>query len=360
MITLQKIMIFLFCALALAPALSVAQEEWSSPESAQMYRQAQEYMALKNYKEAVSIYKRAIVADPDNNVLYIALGRALHMDGNDAEAEKTLNSIRGGGTQSADLLELQAECLAAQGEMKEARTVIKLAISNFPDSGFLYEEAGRIGEQDHKDKDALLYRISGMEHAPGYAFCYYAAANIYLHTDDVLWGLMYGETYLCMRHDTANDETLKKLLYEGYKKLSEKFTPTEAMQYGKVKNTTAATGFKESVSATYEALAPVMSDGNSAENLTMLRTRFLIDWFPANDQKYPCSLFRYLDGLVRNGYFDVYNEWLFGRAENVTEYNAWNTFHEGGITRFLQWKNNHPMVPVKSDFYNDKSTKAVQ
>ena len=355
MIILHKIIPILFCALALAPAQSVAQGKWASPESGEMYSQAQEYMAMKNYHEAAIAYKHLLLREPGNARVYEALGKAQHLEGNDKDAEETLLASPANAARDAGYFELLAVVQAAQNKTKEARASIKKGYALFPGSGMLYDEAAKIAEQGSDTGNALQYWLSGIEADPVYAPSYYSAACAYLRSGDVFWGLIYGEMYLDMQHDTLLDDGLKMLLFDGYKKMSDNSANSFRAKNAKTKKQPAAHDFKEQVSATYAPLFAAMIDGNNAENLTMLRTRFLIDWFPANDQKYPCSLFRYLDGLVRNGYFDVYNEWLFGKAGNINEYNAWNTFHEGAIARFLQWKAAHPLVPVKADFYNDKS-----
>jgi len=348
----------LFCALALAPAQSVAQGKWASPETGEMYRQAQEYMAMKNYHEAAIAYKHVLLREPGNGMIYEALGKAQHLEGNDKDAEETLLAAPANAAHDAAYFEILAVVQATENKTRDARATIKKGYTLFPGSGMLYDEAAKIAEQGSDTGNALRYWLSGIEADPLYVPSYYSAACVYLRSGDVFWGLIYGEIYLDMQHDTLLDDGLKKLLFDGYKKMSDNSANTYLSQNNKTKNRPAAHDFKELVNVTYAPLFAVMIDGNNAENLTMLRARFLIDWFPENDQKYPCSLFRYLDGLVRNGYFDVYNEWLFGKAGNVNEYTAWNTFHEGAIARFLQWKVAHPLVPVKADFYNDKSTKA--
>ena len=86
----------------------------------------------------------------------------------------------------------------------------------------------------------------------------------------------------------------------------------------------------------------------------MVRTRFLIDWFANYSGKYPFALFTYQDYLLKNGLFDIYNEWLFGNAESVTEYNAWNQFHPDEIDIFLEKKRGHSLRPLITDVYNDQ------
>ncbi len=357
--SLHKILFLLFCFNALVPSRAAAQEKWASPETAEMYRQAQEYMAMKNYHEAVIIYNHVLGQEPGKATLYKELGMAQHLYGNDEDAEKTLRALPGNAATDAAYFELLAVVQAAQNKMKEARATIRKGYTFYSGSGLLYDEAAKIAVQGGDSEEALQYWLSGIEADPLYAPSYYSAARTYLRSGDVLWGLVYAEMYLDIPHDTSSDDELKKLLFDGYKKMFDNSANAGGLQNGKNKRRAASPGFKEQVSAVYTPLFAVIADGNNAENLTMLRARFIIDWFPANDKKYPFSLFRYQDIMIRNGYFDMYNQWLFGKASNSAEYDAWNKFHDGDMARFKEWKNAHPLIPLKSDFYNDKDTKAV-
>jgi hypothetical protein len=124
--------------------------------------------------------------------------------------------------------------------------------------------------------------------------------------------------------------------------------PTDAAESGQTRDQKAA-GFESSVLSVYQMLTPVVSDGITTENLVMVRTRFLMDWFRQYGEKYPFTLFSYLDGLIRLGKFEIYNEWLFGAAESEVDYESWNQFHEGDIDRFLKWKETHGLTLTASD-----------
>ena len=101
-------------------------------------------------------------------------------------------------------------------------------------------------------------------------------------------------------------------------------------------------------------LAPVMSDGITAENLTMLRTRFVMEWMSNYAAKYPYSLFTYHDRLLREGQFEAYNQWLFGNAENQAMYRSWTQFNPNAIPGVTAWMHQNRYYPTASDFYNTK------
>lgn len=250
--------------------------------------------------------------------------------------------------------QILAASQAAQNNIKSAKATIKKGISHFPDSGMLYHEKGIICQLEKKPEDALNAWLDGIQREPGYAQNYYAAAHIYLNTDKVMWGLLYGEVYVNIAYDTAAVQEIKKMLFAAYKTMFDNISK-EVPEYGKAKPDKTTNDFEDAVQRVYASLTPVVSDGITTENLTMVRTRFVMDWFSQYNNQYPFSLFSYLDELIRSGHFDKYNEWLFGKVESTVEYTAWNTFHEGDMARFALWQNDHKLHPVAQDVYNNRN-----
>jgi tetratricopeptide repeat protein len=342
---------------------SNAQQQWPSPEVEQMYRHAQEYTVSGNLKDAVTTYKQAIILAPDKTILYKELGNVQYLSGDFHDAEQTLSALQSSKEMDAQSYRLLAASQAGQQKIKDAKKTLKEGMARFPGSGLLYAESGREYKLENKQEDALNAWLDGIEQAPDYPQNYYEAALIYLHTEKVFWGLIYGEFFLCIKpasradnkQDTLRDGTLKTLLYAGWKKMFDNIGSSQQPEYGHAKTNHEVKTFEDAVMKIYTMLTPVVSDGITTENLTMVRTRFLMEWFSQYANKYPFSLFAYQDELVRNGRFDIYNEWLFGRSENDVQFDAWNKFHEGDISRFLLWQNGHHIQPRAQQFYNSRS-----
>ena len=79
-----------------------------------------------------------------------------------------------------------------------------------------------------------------------------------------------------------------------------------------------------------------------------------MDWQTAYGGKYSFPLFSYLDEMLATGHFDIYNQWLFGAAENSQQYDAWNKFHEGDMARFESWKAANPFNPSSFPFRTNR------
>jgi len=351
----QKLFLTLF--LTSSFAMARAQLARLSPEVGVMYRNAQEYTAAHNYKDAVTTYKQLIAQEPQEFVFYQELGNVLYLSGSFSEAEKVLSPLIERGGADATTFRLLAAVQAAQKDRKHALATLERGLNRFARSGMLYYETGLIYLEEKRKEQALTAWLDGIKNDVAFTYNYYGAAGLFLESDEVLWGIIYAEQFLSMTHDTANDEALKKQLLTAYKTMFDNMVRDEVPQYGRSLQKAPVASFEDAVMQTYRSLTPVVSDGITTENLAMLRVRFLMEWFMHYDQQYPFSLFTYHDKLVRNGRFDVYNEWLFGRAESGNEYKAWNIYHEGDMQRFLNWQQQHFYEPADNEFYNARNMK---
>lgn len=356
-ISVQKLYLHTLLILFSMPA--IAQERWPSPEVEQMYAHAREYALAGDLKDAITTYKQAILLAPAKTVLYKELGRCQYLSADYSEAEHTLSGLFTSKDADAECYQLLAASQAAGQKRKEARRTLKNGISLFPASGLLYGESGKEYADENKREDALNAWLDGIEQDPAFAQNYYEAALAYLSTETVLWGLIYAEEFLDMKHDTSKDDAVKNKLYTGYRKMFDNIVANDVPEYGHTRPKPDAKTFEDAVMKIYTALTPVVSDGITTETLTMVRTRFLMEWFSQYGNKYPFSLFSYHDDLVRSGHFDIYNEWLFGNAESRVQYDAWNQFHEGDIARFLQWQAGHAFSPAARQFYNSRDMEGL-
>lgn len=344
--------VFLFVSVAV-----FAQDGWPTPEVAQMYSHAGDYMAAGNFKDAIITYKQAIKLAPGKMVLYRGLGDALYRSGDYDGAEKILESVADRAGVDAECFRLLALAHVAKHENKHAIAALKNGLERFPSSGMLYHEKGSVYLLENKREEALSEWINGIEKEPGFSANYFDAATSYFSSNDVMWGIIYGEIFLTMQHDTARDDEMKNKLLIAYKAMFDGFAKGDVTKFSDPSKHAAVKDFEDAVKNIFESLTPVVSDGITTENLAMVRVRFLMEWGTTYSKKFPFPFFSYLDNVIRIGRFDVYNEWLFGKAESAAEFKAWNEFHEGDVSRFLEWQNVNKFVPSGSDFYNRRNMK---
>lgn len=330
-----------------------AQVSWPSPEVENLYKQAREYHSQGKLREAIVRYQQAIQIAPEIVLLHRELAHAYYLAQGYNEAIATLEPIIKQQQADAETYKIMAQSLLAMKETKKAKKVMKDAIAALPNSGSLYHQAGLMYENDNEMVYALESWLDGIQKDPTYHLNYYEAARTYMSTEKVIWAILYGEIFINIEQQTKRAYDTRKMLLNAYTKLFTTVNTGAVPKFGtgskaKVKN------FEDAVQSTLLSLAPIMTDGVTTENLTMLRTRFIMDWSINHAANYPFSLFSRHNDLIRNGYFDIYNQWLFGKTENAQQYEAWTRFHTDAIPRLEGWMSNFPYRPSTGEFYNEK------
>ncbi len=336
-----------------------AQTDWPTPEVKDMYDQARDFLSKGYLQQAIITYQHAIQLAPDKLVLYRDLGKAYYLSGNYKDAQATLEPILKSNEADDQTYQVMASCLKAENDTKKAKTILERGIAHFPHSGILYHDLGKIYDDGNEEVYALQTWLDGIEKDPAYHVNYYEAARTYMNTDKIVWAIIYGEIFVNIEQQTPRSNETRKMLVDAYTKLFYNISTGNVPKFGQVKSLDEAHSFEEAVKNTLLKLSPIISDGINTENLIMVRTRFLMDWYAQYADRYPFTLFTYQDNMLRNGFFDIYNEWLFAKAQNEQEYTAWNKFHEGAMTQFEAWKAQHPFKPVADDFYNNKKVEDI-
>ncbi|MGN6568011.1 MAG: tetratricopeptide repeat protein [Flavipsychrobacter sp.] len=343
-----------FFSAVISANAQVQESSWPSPEVQDMYKQGREYLMAGNFQQAIITFQQGIQLAPNQLLFYRDLGKAYYLAGDYKNAQATLEPIL--KSEQADDISFQtmAACQAAEGEKKKAKNTLQKGLERFPNSGILYHDLGKVYEADNELVYALQTWLDGIHKDPSYHVNYYEAARMYMDTKKVVWAIIYGEVFVNLERQTPRSDEVRGMLFDAYKQLYTTMPLTTVPKFGKHKvEENKDNSFEEAVRSTYMRLAPVVADGVTVENLTMLRTRFIMDWELRYAQKYPFSLFYYQDELLRSGNFDIYNEWLFGKIDNEQEFEAWKKFHPEAIPQYEAWASQHHLEPVAGDFYND-------
>lgn len=198
-------------------------------------------------------------------------------------------------------------------QAKECDKLYRKGIKRFPESGALYNDLGEL-LWAQKDYNAIKQWEKGIEVDPNFPKNYYNASKYYYFTPDKVWSVIYGEVFVNMEPASNRTAELKTILLESYKKLFAEADPNKAA---------AAKGFAGAFLQTMAKQSALVTTGVNPESLTMIRTRFILDWFADHANKYPFRLFEHQRHLLREGLFDAYNQWIFGAAQNPAAYQNW-------------------------------------
>jgi tetratricopeptide (TPR) repeat protein len=338
-----------------------AQTSWPSPEVEKLYKNARDLHSQGKLEQAITMYLQALNIAPDVTVLHRDLGNAYFMTGAYEKAKETLEPVVKSGRADEQTYQTMASTLVKLDDERKGRKMLEEGIERYPHSGMLYHELGNWYETK-KDKDdddmekALTAWLRGIEADPAYHINYYESARAYMSSNrPPVWTIIYAEIFINIEQQTPRAHETRAMLLAAYKRLFNsvgKLAPPTAPK--PKKGAPVDNGFEQAVYDTYIKLAPVVSEGVTTETLSMLRTRFLMDWSLQYAHKYPVSLFYRQDQMIREGYFDIYNQWLFGRAESQPQYEAWNRYHPEDMPDFEEWLKEHSYRPVAGDAYNMK------
>lgn len=334
-----------------------AQVAWPSPEAEQVYLQGKEYLTKGAVRQAVATYRRALDLAPDVPVVRRDLGQAYYLTGDYKEALATLEPLIDAGQADESAYQIAGASLAAAEEYKKARTLLRKGLDRSARKGMLYHELGAVYEKENDRENALKTWLEGIEKDPAYHINYYEATRMYMYTTQMVWPILYGEVFLNMERQTPRANEVRKMLIAAYKRFF--FMANDKKEPAKKKTPGSAASFEEAVEEVLNKQFPAVSDGITTENLTMLRTRFIMDWNELYASRYPYAVFAYQDDLLRDGHFDAYNQYLYGRADNAQQLSAWNQFHPEAMGHFETWAQGHAIKNYSGGFYNPKKTKDI-
>ena len=284
-----------------------------------------------DYNNAIVVLNSALKSDPENLELLkdLAFNYYLNRDYTKGEAiAKPLIDRQDADVQTYQVLAL---CYKATDDLKECEKLYKAGLKRWPRSGALYSEYGEImGAKDYYL--AIKVWEKGIETDPNYAGNYYNAAKYYFTYGDKLWTMLYGEIFINLESYSKRTAEIKQLVLDSYKKL---FVNMDDL----TKNSdNSKSAFEMAWLHVLTPLAPLVKNGVTAESLTVLRTRFIINWFNTYPGNYPFRLFDYQRQLLKDGMFDAYNQWIFGAAGNLPTFQTWTNTHSDDYNRFINYQ----------------------
>ncbi|RYY71985.1 MAG: tetratricopeptide repeat protein [Chitinophagaceae bacterium] len=333
---MKKIHILLFCCFAGLGSFAQTQT------TAQLQETAQSFMKQRDYANAILVLNRAKQQDPGNIQVYKDLAMSYYYENDNTKAIETINAVIDNDGIDDQTYQIAGMIYRRADMQKEAEKMYRKALKKFPESGPLYNELGEL-LWDQKNFDAIKQWEKGIETDPSYSKNYYNAAKYYYLTPDKVWSLLYGEIFINMEPLSSKTPEMKQILLNGYKKL---FADANVAQ-----SITDKTAFVKAIAKEINDQSSIASSGINTETLTMIRTRFILNWFGNADQKFKYKLFSYQQQLLREGLFDAYNQWIFGSAQNLTSYQNWVNTNSKTYDEFLNFQKGRIFKVPAGEYY---------
>jgi Tfp pilus assembly protein PilF len=297
-----------------------------------LYETGRIFLNQGDYDNAILVLKRACAAAPNTMTYEKDLTNAYYFKGDYDNAKNSIEKLIEREDNDAATFLLAGNISIAQKDMKAAEKYYKRGLKKFENSGMLYDAYGQI-LWAQKDYSAIKQWEKGIATDPNFPGNYYNAAIYYYLTKDAnekIWCLYYGENFVNLESYSTRTIEIKSILLDAYKKLfqDEQFLKT------KTKN-----NFENAFKQTAEKLYNTVSTGVNTENLMMLRSLFILDWFYIAD-KPKSSLYEKHQQLLKEGLFEAYNYWLFEGVVNLAVYENWTTLHKTENDQFVKYSQN--------------------
>jgi Tfp pilus assembly protein PilF len=285
-----------------------------------LHQTAKTFMQSGDFDNAIIVLTRALQKDKDNLEMQKDLVMSYYLKRDYPKAMDGVKALIDRDDADAVIFQIAGNVYKALEEVKDCEKMYKRGLKKFPKNGPLYSEYGEL-LWAKKDFSAIEQWEKGIETDPGYSGNYYNAALFYFYAKDKVWSLLYGEIFVNMESLSERGAAMKEQLLQVYK---EKVFADADLMKGEEKNKSEfAKAFLQGMSKQ----SSLAGKGINTEVLTMIRTRFILDWYEKNAAKFPFRLFDYQQQLIREGMFDAYNQWLFGATENLAAYDNWTKTH---------------------------------
>jgi tetratricopeptide (TPR) repeat protein len=328
--------------LALTLALSFLFTKAQTPDAAQLHETARTFMRQGDFANSILVLNRAIQLEPTNSDLIKDLALSHFFSKDYQKALETIKPLVERADADDQSFQIAGNVYKALNQPKEAEKTYKKGLKKFPKSGLLFNEMGELANSQ-AEAESIKYWEEGIEADPNFPKNYYNAARYYFVTGDLVWGLLYAEIYLNMDPMGSRAPQTKMMLLDGYKKV---FTAIDLEKANKDKNSFARAWLQSMNRQT-----AVASNGINAESLTMIRTRFILDWFNENSRP-KFRLFEYQQMLLREGLFDAYNQWIFGSAESLTGFQNWVNIHSLEYNAFTNLQRSMVFKVPSGEYYH--------
>ncbi|MBL7765625.1 MAG: tetratricopeptide repeat protein [Chitinophagaceae bacterium] len=345
---MRKYLLFYF-ALIIVQVSSAQALVGRTEEGRGLYGNARDYLQKGDYSNAIMVFNQAVQVEPDNLVFRRDLAFAYYLQGDMLRGEHMIAPLLKVDSADEETFKIACVIYSSMKKMEEAKEAINKGISKYPKAGILYAEKGELYTRQKKYKDASAAWEKGIENAPAYHMNYYNLSKVYFFTKDYLWAIIYGETFVNMESFSSKTEEVKKIVFESYKFLIAELN--NVALDGKQNRYENPTNFKSASMKIFDNLRNVVTGGINVENLSMLRARFLLDWNRQFALKYPFELFDYQHKMIQQGFYECYNQWLFGKLDHAGIFKQWTQKHASKMNEFDVYFRSHKLVPQEHQYY---------
>ncbi len=359
--------LILFSILFITTSLIFAQ---STADKEKAYKLGTEAIALMDegqIEKSIEMLEECLELDPGNSIYLYEIGYAHTLQKDFKNSIKIGKKLIKAKDRTGQYFQFLGNSYDYNGQPKKAIETYEEGLKLFPEDGMLYVEMGMMQILQEDYDAALRYWEKGIAVDPEYAPNYYRAAQIYSETTERLWAVMYGELFRNLEPASERSFAFSETLFGAYDqsiditsdtsmyvKFAQKMQISVESLLGAQKKE-----FKLPFPLVFEAIMTVgitaseLSDSTttamdttalSIKKLHQYRTDFINNWYEKEHHKdYTNILFTWHKKLIDEGYFEMYNYWLFALGA-TEEFKAYFEANEKEFEEFLMWFSENPLV----------------
>jgi tetratricopeptide (TPR) repeat protein len=311
--TLFALLVFAFTQVLVAQSAKELQEN------------ANTFLQQGDFSNAILLLNKANLLEPNSTELSKNLALAYYLQKDNTKALETIKPLLDKDDADDQCYQIAASIYLQQLLPKDAEKVFKKGIKKFAASGPLYNDYGEILWLQ-KDYNAIKQWEKGIEMDPSYSKNYYNACKYYYLTADKVWTIIYAEIFVNIEPMGVHTTEVKEILLDSYKKM---FSENDITKLAKADNT-----FEKAFLQSMNKQSQVATLGINAETITMIRTRFILDWYENYAEKFPFKLFDMNRQFLQEGLFEAYNQWMFGAIQNLPAFQNWTNNNDAAYKEF--------------------------
>ena len=315
-----------------------------SQTAKELHETARSFIQQTDYANAVLVLNRAIQMEPQNLDIAKDLSLSYYLQRDNTKALEIIKPLLDREDADDQCFQIASNIYKQLQQPKESDKIYRKGLKKFPDSGPLYNELGEL-LWEQKDYSAIKQWEKGIEVDPSFSKNYYNACKYYFFSTDKIWSIIYAEIFINMEPFSSRTPEIKSLLLESYKKL---FASPDIALPATEKNK-----FVEAYVKTISKQNAVATGGINTETLTMIRTRFILDWYQDYADKFPFKLFEFHRQLLQEGMFDAYNQWVFESIQNLAAYQNWTVLHAAEYNEFNRFQKGRVFKIPTGQYYHE-------
>lgn len=344
----------------------IAFSQTDQEKAYQLGMEAIELMDNGQIERSLELLEQAQKLDPESVVYAYETAYAYYLQKDYQPVIQILSGIVDHPDTNDRVFQMLGNTYSYSGIPEMALAAYAQGLEKFPNSGRLYLESAQIHYGYENYIQAITFWEKGIQVEPEFSSNYYWLAKIFSASNEMIWGLIYGELFMLLEPNTARTEEISKMMYQNYlnsytpsTETSGEFNLTES-GFNVVINSQEDLDeiaqklfpFEGTFASCFAVSALDFMTEINLETINQARQNFIANWFAKEVyyQSYSHILLDFQKQLQEAGHIEAYNYWLTSEGDYDTFY-IWYEQNTEKFEAFANWFNSNPITIHPNDQY---------